>query len=179
MAAGAGAQTFTIPTPDGKTIISANNVWSCVQAAGGLPAGMAFDGTTLTVARVSTAQLTLTGGAVYPDGQYLAAFKSGVLTWTPYVAPVASGGSAPSVWAGFSNTAVTGMAPFSATATYTVAVAAVPGTSIAQVYPLFDPGSPFDWKAVVSGPNVVTVRIWNRTASLASLPAGKWKVEIR
>jgi hypothetical protein len=64
-----------------------------LPASFGLPAGLTFDGTTLTVPKLSTALLTLTGGIAYPDGQYLASLKSGVLTYVPYVAPAAGSGS--------------------------------------------------------------------------------------
>lgn len=85
---------FTIPAPDGKTIISTNNVWSCT-ATGGLPAGLAFDGTTLTAPKISAGLLTLTGGTKYAAGQYLTSIDAnGNITYTPYVPPTGGGSTA-------------------------------------------------------------------------------------
>lgn len=80
---------FVVPAPDNTTITSKNNVWSCVvPPATGLPSGMSFDGTTLTVPKLSTTLITLTGGTSYGNGTYLATFSNGLLTFTPYT-PVA------------------------------------------------------------------------------------------
>lgn len=51
-----------------------------------LPANVTFD-------TVTAKQLILTGGTAYPDGNYLASFKGGALTFTQYVPPVPSGGT--------------------------------------------------------------------------------------
>jgi hypothetical protein len=54
--------------------------------SGGLPTGLTFDGTTFTAPKISTTQLTLTGGTTYTAGNYLVSISStGVLTYTPYV----------------------------------------------------------------------------------------------
>lgn len=92
----ASAQTtVVVPAPDGKTIISKDNIWSCIQPgnsnviyANGI---LSVNGTPVTL--LSLTQLNLTGGTVYPDGDYLATFKGGSLTWKPYVPPVPSGGT--------------------------------------------------------------------------------------
>ena len=60
--------------------------------AGTLPTGMTFDGTTLTVPKISTTELLLTGGTAYSAGNYLATFdSSNNLTYTPYVPSSGSG----------------------------------------------------------------------------------------
>lgn len=76
--------TVTIPAPDGKTIVSNNNVWSCTPT--GLPPGMTFDGITLSVPKIA-----LTAGAVYPAGLYLVSFDDNSdVTFSPYTAPKGS-----------------------------------------------------------------------------------------
>lgn len=58
------------------------------------PAGITFDGTTLTVPKLSTTQVSLTGGTNYPNGLYVASFTGGVITWIPLTASILPTGSA-------------------------------------------------------------------------------------
>jgi hypothetical protein len=111
------AQTPVIPSVavDGTTItakiVNGTTVLSCVvPGSSSLPVGMTFDGTTLTVPKLSASELSLTGGTAYANGLYLAKFTSGAITWTPYTPPSASAG-----------------------ATYTVAIPATSGTSFTLV----------------------------------------------
>lgn len=79
--------TVIIPAPDGVTISeSPAGLLSCIAAP--LPAGLEFDGTMLKVAKISTTQLLLTGGTVYPAGEYVVKIDAtGNVTYKPYVAP--------------------------------------------------------------------------------------------
>lgn len=168
------AQTsFTIPAPDGKTITSTSNVWSCVQQ-NGLPPGMTFDGTTLTVPALSATKLTLTGGTAYSAGLYLISFdSSGNLTYSPYVAP--SGGAIPAQAIGTSSHSIASAAVVTETHSVTSAVV---GQSVAVINPTTNPGNQFHWDAWVSATNQITIRIQNVSAATATYPATTYTTKI-
>jgi hypothetical protein len=79
--------TVTIPAPDGKTITSANNVWSCVSSGAvvynSTTGGLSING--VTVGLLSLKEISLTGGTTYSAGTYLASISAtGQLTYIPY-----------------------------------------------------------------------------------------------
>jgi hypothetical protein len=90
VASGLAAQTpqaFVIPAPDGKTITSTNNVWSCVSSGAvvynAATGGLSING--VTVGLLSLKEISLTGGTTYSAGTYLASISStGQLTYIPY-----------------------------------------------------------------------------------------------
>lgn len=157
----AAQQTVTIPAPDGKTITSANGVWSC--GGSGLPAGIGWDGTTLTVPQIS-----LTGGPTHPDGLYMASIKANVITWTPYVAPVSSG-AAPTYQS------ITIPATLSVGPSSVVKLAFIsPAGKFLSVYPQSNPGDQWAFDVL---PGLVRVR--NTGYTRANFPATVVLVEAR
>lgn len=127
-------------------------------------------------------QLNLSGGTVYPTGTYLVSLTTTAAgtteTYVPYTPSAASGVVSSPAIASFSVASVSAIPPASQTITTIVPVAAVYGKNYVQVFPLYDPGAPIAWNAVVNPdttkPNTILVRMWNRTSSNATLAAGPW-----
>jgi hypothetical protein len=175
----AAQTTVTIPAPDGTTITSKGNVWSCVQS-GGLPSGVTFANGLLTAPAISTAKLTLTGGVNYAAGLYLTSIDaSGNITYSPYVAP-AGGTAAPS-------TAYTVTLPANAsvgselTTSVTLKIPGVtPTANTVTANPqVWAAGGNFDFIAWISAPGVVTVQVRNKTWAPLNFPATVFTVKVQ
>jgi hypothetical protein len=81
------AQTVSIPA---QTVNLPAQVVSLPAFPFNWPAGISYDGVTLTVPKVATQQLTLTNGVKYGAGNYLASFD-GLGNVTYVAVPVGSG----------------------------------------------------------------------------------------
>jgi hypothetical protein len=189
--------------PDGKTATVANGILSCVQ---GLPAGMTFDGTTLTVP-----ELNLTGGPGLPtsaSGEYLLGLSSGILSPVPYVptpgpvgpagatgatgatgaagatgpagpqGPAGPAGSSPTAYTvSFASQSLNGWQ----TVTKTVTVpGATPGSNVAIANPTAISATvPITWQAWVSAANTVSIEIEDFfNAGTVTLPATTFVVKV-
>lgn len=140
---------FTVPAPDGTTIVSKQNVWSCVPQP--LPAGMSFDGTTLNVPKISTGTLTLADGPVYQNGQYLITISGATPTSPGVVMLTAAPASTPA-----------------AGATYTVTLPTTNGTSWTPVPGLtVASGQTYSVNPVFTGAPNATATAWWLYANLS------------
>jgi hypothetical protein len=172
--------SIIIPQADGVTITQDQTgvltVPPAPQTQVTLPSGMSFDGTTLTVP-----QIKLTSGPTYPDGQYIIQLASGTETLVPYTTPIIP---TPAValqptTLTFSIGAIANMAPGSATDRISVPCpSSVLGTNYAEAFFMYDPGPPFDIRAIALNGSIL-VTIWNRTSYTANLPAGNLRVVVR
>ncbi len=137
----ATAFTNGIMRPDGTSIVINNGVISATPGSG-LPAGMTFDGTTLTVPKVATTEVDYTGTGPLMSGPY-------VTVTVPSASQVPPG------------TAVSASVPFSGIDPFSYVVVASP---------VNNPGSAFEWSARIDSVGSVTVRVRNDSTSPADLP---------
>lgn len=142
------------------------------------PAGITFDGTTFKVPKLSTAELTLTGGTPYADGQYLVSIKSGLLTYVPYTAPT-GGASLP----GKSYPLAVPQQAGWAVGWFLVPNAVVtPGQTYSTSPVITGVPSPATWNYItwatfVNSSGQVYLRIGNGTGN--AFPASSWTVTIK
>lgn len=175
---------FVVPAPDGTTITSKNNVWSCASSgtgSGSLPPGMVWDATTQTL---TIKNLALTGGPTYAAGQYLVNFDdSHHLNYSLYTPPPAGGSGGGS------------------SGNYTSAVLTVPSTAVKVgqiVKKYLNPPIPVAdsdvivinaiassynaaadccyYDAIASGTNSVMVRIRNLTSTDTTFPQTSFRI---
>ena len=139
--------------------------------AGTLPTGMTFDGTTLTVPKISTTELLLTGGTAYSAGNYLATFdSSNNLTYTPYVP--SSGGGSTVIGATIAVTSSTIAAYAEQSKTYTLTGLPAPGTpAVVFVNPSIDFGSGIRYSYRTTAANTITLKLTNVNGTTATVPA--------
>jgi hypothetical protein len=168
---------FTVPAPDGSTIVSKAGVWSCTVS--GLPASVYNLATgALTVNSVTTSQIILINGTAYPAGKYNVLFDgSGNLTYTPDTD--SGGGSAP---VGASYTL-----PVPAQAAWAVTYTSLPNVVIKSgqtfsVTPVFSgvPGLAMNYLngvPFVNAAGVFYLRVSNGSGT--ATPATSWTVVVK
>jgi hypothetical protein len=166
--------TFTIPQPDGTTIVVDPNTgkWEATPQTN-LPAGMTFDGTTLKVPQISANKLSLTGGTTYASGTYLVSIDtSSNITYLPYTAPTGGGSTV------FGTTLQVASSSIPASATvatsYTLSGVPAPGTpALVFVNPSIDltQSGKFRYIWRVTAANTVTLYVTNTIGSAQTIPA--------